>query len=508
MNLAEHMRRAGQDQGSRAAIAQGKSVRFNYAQLASRVSRLAHALRFTLALPINSRVALAMSNSLEYIEILYACWHAGLTVIPINAKLHKKEFAYILSDAAPELCFSTPELTASVSQATPTTSIRVIDVSSRDYQALFNCEMLPIEPRSPTDAAWIFYTSGTTGNPKGAVLSHRNLQAMCTCYFLDIDPQGPWQSILHAAPMSHGSGLYAIPHVLKASCHVIPESQHFDVCELYRLIEHWDNCVFFAAPTMVKRLLDHSIETDTDNLKLIIYGGGPMYLEDSLNALSAFGPKLVQIYGQGESPMSITVLSQEIHAQHNHPDWEKRLSSVGLPQSLVEVIIVDANDNPLPEGEVGELLVRGDTVMIGYLNNQTASNITLRNGWLHTGDCGLLDEKGFITLKDREKDLIISGGSNIYPREVEEILVKHPNVLEASVIGRRDKVWGETVVAFIVSKDKKPLNSEELDQLCLRHIARFKRPKHYQQLDNLPKNNYGKVLKKTLRELDANSPDF
>jgi long-chain acyl-CoA synthetase len=258
----------------------------------------------------------------------------------------------------------------------------------------------------------------------------------------------------------------------------------------------------FAAPTMVHRLVAHARAQapSLDGLKTIVYGGGPMYLQDVKNALDAMGPRFAQIYGQGESPMTITALSKFHLADRNHPRYDERLASVGVAQPAVEVRVADAQDRPLAPGEIGEILVRGDTVMRGYWRNPDASMETLRNGWLHTGDVGSFDEDGFLTLRDRSKDMIISGGSNIYPREVEEVLLRHPAVSEVSVVGRPHPEWGEDVVAFVVARDGTRIDDRELDALCLGHIARFKRPKQYFFVADLPKNHYGKVLKTALRE--------
>jgi long-chain acyl-CoA synthetase len=224
-----------------------------------------------------------------------------------------------------------------------------------------------------------------------------------------------------------------------------------------------------------------------------------MYVEDALKALDRFGPRLAQIYGQGESPMTITTLTREDIAGRDHPRWRERLGSAGRPFACVEVVVADAADRALPAGEAGEILCRGDVVMPGYWRNPEASAATLRGGFLHTGDVGRFDADGYLTLMDRSKDLIISGGSNIYPREVEEVLLKHADVREVSVIGRPDREWGEIVVAYVVGE----ASPEALDALCLDHIARFKRPKAYVFTDALPKNNYGKILKTELRRRDA-----
>jgi acyl-CoA synthetase (AMP-forming)/AMP-acid ligase II len=253
---------------------------------------------------------------------------------------------------------------------------------------------------------------------------------------------------------------------------------------------------------MVTRLVSHPTATslDTSHLKTLIYGGGPMYVEDLKRALDLFGPKLVQIYGQGEAPMTITALSKSSHADTHHPRYLERLGSAGIARSDVEVRVVDADDRDLPPGEVGEVLVRGDVVMQGYWHNPQASAETLRGGWLHTGDLGAFDADGFVTLKDRSKDMIISGGSNIYPRELEEVLLRHAGVLEVSVVGRPHRDWGEEVIAFVVARPEVTVTAEALDRLCLDTIARYKRPRAYFFVDNLPKNNYGKVLKTTLRQ--------
>jgi long-chain acyl-CoA synthetase len=359
---------------------------------------------------------------------------------------------------------------------------------------------MAIAAREAGDPAWLFYTSGTTGRPKGVTLTQKNVMALVLNYFSDVDAIAPGEAIIHAAPMSHGSGFYILPHVAHAGLNVVPESGGFDAPEIYALLQARRGVTMFAAPTMVKRLVDFPGDADTRNLKTIVYGGGPMYVADCKAAMARFGPKLAQIYGQGESPMTITAMGKAIHAATGHPRYDERMASVGQAFTGVEVRVGDADDRPLPAGAIGEILVRGDPVMAGYWDNPQASAETLRGGWLHTGDVGSLDEEGFLTLKDRSKDVIISGGSNVYPREVEEVLLRHPGVSEVSVVGKSDPEWGEVVVAFIVARGKQP-EAAELDALCLDNIARFKRPKAYRYVEALPKNSTGKVLKTELRKL-------
>jgi long-chain acyl-CoA synthetase len=331
------------------------------------------------------------------------------------------------------------------------------------------------------------------------MLTHRVLAAASHAYLSEVDPVMPGDPIVHAAPMSHGSGLYIMPHVMRRGVNVAPESGGFEPDEIFRMFAAWPRNSMFAAPTMVKRLVESPADCPSGNIRTIVWGGAPMYVEDALKALDRFGPRLAQIYGLGECPMTITTLARDEIAGRGHARWIERLSSAGRPYGCVEVMVADGEDRPLPPGETGEILCRGDVVMAGYWRDPQASAATLAGGYLHTGDLGAFDADGFLTIKDRSKDMIISGGSNVYPREVEEVLLKHGRVREVSVIGRPDREWGEVVVAYVVGEAA----SAELDALCLESIARFKRPKDYVFVEALPKNNYGKILKTELRALDG-----
>jgi acyl-CoA synthetase (AMP-forming)/AMP-acid ligase II len=445
-----------------------------------------------------------MTNSPQYLEILVACWHAGLCVVPMNSKLHPKEFSYILDHAGVKMCFVTENLIEGIRESLGTVDEfnRVICVNDDEYETLIKHAPINMVDVLATDPAWIFYTSGTTGRPKGATLTHQTLLAMTLRYYADIDELSPDDSYFHTAPMSHADGLYAIPHLIKASHHIVPESGGFDVEEVFDLLETFENATFMAAPTMLTRMTNHpkASSAKSENIKTIYYGGAPMYLEDTKRAIATFGPCLIQIFGQGESPNTGTSLSKDFHADYNHPKYEERLSSVGLPRTGVDVRIVDEDDNEVPTGTVGEIVLRSDVVMAGYWENPEATSRTIRNGWLHTGDVGFLDEDGFLTLKDRSKDMIISGGTNIYPREIEEVLLMDSRLEEVSVVGRPEPDWGEEVVAFVVLREGTSVTAEELEKLCLDNIARFKRPKEYFFVDQLPKSNYGKILKTELRK--------
>jgi len=499
MNIALWLYRAGLSHGDRPAAGQGARVARTYRDLAGNAARIAGSLRDRFAIAAGDRVAIAARNCVEYLELLYGIWHAGAAAVPANARLHGSELGYILEQSGARVCFASSGLDSEIAPHAPTSLERLIAIGSAEHTALLTADPIPVAPRAGDDLAWLFYTSGTTGRPKGAMLTHRSLSIESHAYASEVDLIAPGDPVLHGAPMSHGSGMYIMPHVARLGVNVVPESGAFEPDEILGLFDAWPRASMFAAPTMIKRLVDARADCNVQNIRTLVWGGAPMYGEDALRALDRFGPRLAQIYGLGECPMTITTLSKQDIADRDHPRWRERLASAGRPYASVEVMVADADDRSLAVGDTGEILVRGDVVMAGYWRNPDASAEALRGGWLHTGDVGAFDDDGYLTLKDRSKDLIISGGSNIYPREVEEVLLRHAGVREASVIGRRDAEWGEVVVAYVVGEA--PVG--ELDALCLQNIARYKRPKDYVFVDALPKNNYGKVLKTELRERDA-----
>jgi acyl-CoA synthetase (AMP-forming)/AMP-acid ligase II len=504
MNLAEWLVRTARRLPNAPALFNGSAVVSDYAKFSRRAASIASALQARLGIGPGDRVAFVMSNCVEYLELLYASWFAGAAVVPINFKLHPKEAAWIIDNAEAKAVFISDSAAAELIpliERLPA-SIAAFAVESREFAALRTSDPMPAPvSRGRDDLAWLFYTSGTTGKPKGVMISNGNLHAMAFSYFVDVDEVRAADATLYAAPMSHGAGLYNFMHVMRGARHVMPESGGFEADEVLALAHSLRDVSMFAAPTMVRRLVDRAKTEGSsgDGIRTIVYGGGPMYVADIEEAVAVMGPRFVQIYGQGESPMTITALSRALIADRSHPRWRERLGSVGVAQSCVEVRISDEDGRQLPAGETGEILVRGAPVMLGYWRNPEATAKTIRNGWLWTGDVGAMDDDGFLTLKDRSKDVIISGGSNIYPREVEEALLLHPAVLEASVVGRPSAEWGEDVVAFIVAKRGAKPEASELDRHCLEHIARFKRPKFYIFEKELPKNNYGKVLKTELR---------
>ena len=394
-----------------------------------------------------------MPNRPELVESLWAAFHGGLVAVPVNWHLHPDEVGYIVRHCGAAAVVVSDETAAAV-PALPEAALvlRVghadgsgpgLDDAVLDYEDALALPPSSMVDTNDGDPAWLFYTSGTTGRPKGATLTHRNLAAMTEAYARDLDPVADDSIYLHAAPLTHGSGLYLLPSTARGATQVIAPGTSFSARDFVRLIEeHQVTHAAFLAPTMLRRVVDEARGRTLPSLRSIVVGGAPLYQEDLRDAVGVVGPIVVQMYGQGEAPMTITVMPAS--EALDHP------GSCGRAFRGVEICIADTDGGPVPEGADGEVLVRADVVMRGYWDNPDASAATLAGGWLHTGDIGHLDA-GYLYLTDRAKDVIITGGSNVYPREVEEVLLTHPAVREAAVVGVPDPEWGESVRAFVVA---------------------------------------------------------
>ncbi|NMM27133.1 MAG: long-chain fatty acid--CoA ligase [Glaciimonas sp.] len=503
MNLSHLFQRSAQQYPQRPALALGTNASLSYAQLNQHVRALAHWMRHTLGLNPGDRITLVMKNCPEYLELMLASWHAGLCVVPANNKLHPNEINYMLRDSGSRACMTQGALFESLQPVASTiTDLQLVDVASDSYRQALESPALDVAGDDDRELAWLFYTSGTTGRPKGVMLSHANLVSMAMHFYADLQSVANDDVLVHVAPMSHGSGLYSIPYWIKGALQVVPKSGGLDEAELFGLFAHYDKVSMFASPTIVQRMVHHAQQHPVSwpGLRVILVGGAPFYVEDIKIAVQCFGPRIAQMYGQGESPMTISALSSDQLAKAVAVNDSAVLASVGFVQTAIQVVIVDSENRPVATGTPGEVIVKGATVMSGYWNNPEATRQTVTDGALRTGDIGLLDERGLLHLKDRSKDVIISGGTNIYPREVEEALLMHDAVEEVSVVGTPDPEWGEAVVAFVVCRPGAKATDSELDTLCIQTIARFKRPKRYIFVNELPKNGTGKVLKRELQK--------
>ena len=500
MNIASLLGNAARTFGDRPAISIGDELFADYATMAARSSGLAAGLQAKLGLATGDRVLLAMNNCPQYFELLFAVWHAGLVAVPVNAKLHPKEIAWIAQDSAVKVCFCTADLMESViAQLHDMPSVwRFICVDDAEYHRLI-ADPVACASADRDDLAWVFYTSGTTGRPKGAMLSHLNLQLMAWSYLCDFDQLDSRDAMLHLAPQSHASGLLALPHIAKASHQILPPSGGFDPAELATLIDWNDSLTFFLAPTMLRRVVEHGgvARARIENVRTVIGGAAPFTAQDVRDALTTFGPRFTNGYGQGECPCTISMMPKHLYADAATDD---ELTSVGIARTGVELAILDGEGQSVSSGEAGEIAVRSDIVMQGYLNRPDATREAIVDGWLRTGDMGVIDARGFLTLKDRSKDVIISGGSNIYPAELEAVMLRHPGVGQVAVVGKTDADWGEVPVAFVVTAPGMNVAPADLDAICLDNLARYKRPKAFVFVDDLPRNSTGKIMKSDLRE--------
>ena len=334
------------------------------------------------------------------------------------------------------------------------------------------------------------------------MLTHANLAFVTASWLADLTPMDEADVTLHAAPLTHGAGFHALATTARGAHHVIPESASFDPAAILALLASAEVTNTWMVPTQIVMLVDALGDAcpDLPDLRHVVYGGAPFAAAELRRALERFGPVFVQLFGQGETPMTATVLPAADHAAALSGDRPERLASAGVARPGMDVRVLDDGGDELPVGAVGEVCVRGPAVMLGYWERTDASAEALRGGWLHTGDLGRLDEHGYLYLLDRAKDLIISGGSNVYAVEVETALANHPMVREVAVVGIPDRTWGELVVAVIVSDVPGDDTARLLDEHCRGTLTGYKRPRRFVFRDELPRNAYGKVLKRELRD--------
>ncbi|MET8430566.1 long-chain fatty acid--CoA ligase [Nocardia sp. NPDC004860] len=508
MNIAAFLAKSATHHPDRAAIVHGTRT-ITYAELYRRALNIGGEL-LGRGLQRGDRVAFALHNSPEVLETVFGCLAAGLVVVPMNARLHAKEMAYIARSSGARVLIHSAAFTAEIERHL--TEFDGIEwrfevngeSGAENYRNLLNSPdalPAPVEITSE-DASWLFYTSGTTGRPKGATWTHRTGRVVVMNYLSDVYNIGAEDVVLHAAPLSHGSGIVALPTIARGATNVILDALSFSPELLFETVaRHQVSHIAFLAPTQIVALLDkyNPARFDLSTLKAVCYGGAPIYLEHLKSAVATFGPIFSQIYGQGEAPITATGLDRAMHARFAATD-DPRLGSAGIARTDVEVRVVDPDGLPVAAGEPGEIIVRGDVVMRGYWNNPEATAETLHDGWLHTGDVGTLDEGGYLFLLDRTKDMVVSGGNNVYPREVEEVLITHPAVADVVVFGIPDEYWGEAVHAVVVIEEGQHADADELIRYCADSLAGYKKPKAVEFVPDLPVSAYGKVLRREVRD--------
>jgi fatty-acyl-CoA synthase len=352
------------------------------------------------------------------------------------------------------------------------------------------------------DPCWFFFTSGTTGRPKAAVLTHGQMAFVVTNHLCDLMPgtTPEHDASLVVAPLSHGAGIHQLAQVARGVKTILLPSERFDIEAAWKLVEKWRVTNLFTVPTILKMLVEHPAvdEHDHSSLRHVIYAGAPMYRADQKRALAKLGPVLVQYFGLGEVTGNITVLPP---AHHHAEDGEQaRIGTCGFERTGMQVSIQDAAGRELDAGATGEICVAGPAVFAGYFNNPEANDKAFRNGWFRTGDLGHMDDNGYLYITGRASDMYISGGSNVYPREIEEKILMHPAVSEVAVLGVPDATWGEVGVAVCVLRPGAVLAEETLAGWFEGKVARYKKPKRFFFWQSMPKSAYGKITKKMIRE--------
>ena len=484
-----------------AVIIDGQEM--SYYQLNYRVNKLSNAL-LSLGLKKGDRVGLLFHNSFPYLESYLALYKAGLVWVRLNARLTSSELKGMVEDSGAVAMIHGPEFVETAEQLSE--GLRWVIKNGEgpgvDYQGFLK-EGVDQEPNVEVtldDLSDLWYTSGTTGAPKGIMLTHRNILTCAQFLLSDVYDIDQDARFLTPGALSHAGSVRILPFIIRgAACYL---HSHFDPQLLFKEIEESRISDLAIVPTMLINLMDHSERPhfDLSSLKRITYAGSPLAVERIKEALELFGPILDQSYGQAESIITITHLSRQEHIVKDDPAREKRLASAGREYPGVQVRIADDEENFLEPQKIGEVVTRSDLVMRGYWNQPEKTQEELRGGWLHTGDIGYLDEDGYLFLVDRKNDKIITGGLNVYPREVEESISTHPAVAQVAVFGAKDPFWGEAVTAAVVKRKDVTLTEEELMAFCKEHLSGYKRPKKIYFLDDLPKNLYGKVLRKDLKK--------
>lgn len=511
MNLAHWATQNARRLPQHTALVWGERT-WTWAELDARVSALAQALA-DLGVKQGQGVLVHSKNSNQMLESMLATFRLGAVWVPTNFRLMPDEVVYMarVAEAPVFLCQTDfPEYADAVCQAASDTTIvwmtgdkpapnggmNVDDlIRSRSGQSFRNAAV-----ESDT-ACWLFFTSGTTGRPKAAVLTHGQMAFVINNHLCDLMPGTTCDDgSLVLAPLSHGAGVHQLNMIARGAKTVLLPTDRFDAALAFELIEKHRLTNLFTVPTILKLMVEHPSAdvTDHSSLRYVVYAGAPMYREDQKFALRKLGNVLVQYYGLGEVTGNITILPPRLHDPDDTPD--AKVGTCGYERTGMQVSIQDDHGHELAPGETGEICVCGPAVFAGYYNNPEANAKVFRAGWFRTGDLGYLDEEGFLFITGRVSDMYISGGSNIYPRELEEKILAHPAIAEAAVVGVADPKWGEVGIALCVPCAGAQISERDLLEWMEARIARYKLPKRVYFWDELPKSGYGKVPKQLLRQ--------
>jgi fatty-acyl-CoA synthase len=485
---------------------------WTWEEMAERVSAFAAGLR-TLGIQKGDRVLVHSKNCDEMFFSMFATFKLGAVWVPTNFRLMPAEVADLAdgSHAKAFLCHGDfPEHAAAVEATMRPKGLQFVmrigpgtfgDISAAEVMTQHAGAKIADAAVDYDDPCWFFFTSGTTGRSKASVLTHGQMAFVITNHLCDLTPGTTDADMsLVVAPLSHGAGVHQLGQTARGVATILLPTERFDIDEAYRLIEKYRISNMFTVPTILKMLVEHPAADhyDHSSLRYIIYAGAPMYREDQKTALKKLGKVIVQYFGLGEVTGNITVLPPALHEEEDGPDV--KLGTCGYERTGMQISIQDDNGIELQPFETGEICVIGPAVFAGYYDNPEANAKAFRNGWFRTGDLGHMDEQGFLYITGRASDMFISGGSNVYPREIEEKILTHGGVAEVAIVGVPDPLWGEVGYAVCVARAGVTLTEGELIDFLSAKVAKYKMPKRFLFWTELPKSGYGKVPKRLVKD--------
>ncbi|MBC7133037.1 MAG: AMP-binding protein [Roseovarius sp.] len=505
MNLCHFLTQSARRFPDRPGFIRGETST-TWAEMQASAGAFAQALVHDYGLKKGDRLLVQSANCREMFVAMFACWRVGAVWVPANYRQSPEDLAYLAQASGARLMLCGAQFPDHAAACAPSVGAVIsIGASSlgRDYAELVRRHAGEAPPEAEVtrdDPCWFFFTSGTTGRPKAAVLTHGQMAFVITNHLCDLMPgTTEAHASLVVAPLSHGAGIHQLAQVARGVPTILPEGDRLDPAEIWALVARHRVTNMFTVPTIVKLLVeDEAVDRfDHSSLRYLIYAGAPMYRADQIRALDRLGPVLVQYFGLGEVTGNITVLPPALHSTD---DAAMRIGTCGFARTGMQVQVQDGEGRELPPGETGEIAVIGPAVFAGYHDNPAANAAAFRNGWFLTGDLGHMDAEGFLYLTGRASDMYISGGSNIYPREIEEKLLTHPDLAEVLVLGAPDPVWGETGLAVCVPRPGARLDPQAVLAWLEGRIARYKMPRRVVLWEALPKSAYGKITRRMVRD--------
>ena len=470
-----------------------------------RVSALCAALATTCGVVKGDRILVHSANNNQMLEIMMATFRLGAVWTPSNFRSAPEEVTYVCQKSGARVMFCEAPFAAHAERCAPMVDhVITIAGAGGEYERLvssFSGASFPDAEVDRDDPCWLFFTSGSTGKPKASVLTHGQMTFTTLNHLNDLMPGTDHRDAsLVVAPLSHGAAMHQITQIAAGAKSVILPQGRLDPAKAWEFVETWKISNLFTVPTIVKILIeDPSVDAfDHSSLRYLVYAGAPMYRTDQKRALAALGPVLVQYYGLGEVTGAITVLTPQDHFAEDSP--ASRSGTCGFERTGLQVTIQDESGRVLPPRESGEICVIGPAVFAGYYQDDEANAKSFWDGWFRTGDLGFMDEAGYVFITGRSSDMYISGGSNVYPREIEEVLLTHPALHEVAILGVPNPKWGEVGLAVCVPKPGCSIGESEIAEFLAARVAKYKQPQHFVFLDEMPKTNVGKITKKLLRQ--------